>query len=605
MTEKPNIVIYGALSKAEKNAQLTVEDQNDPRNTSIETQVNAVMEELRRKYPNGFEVFGPKGRDRYWFEDNGFSGSKRNRGPELQEAIEEASRVAAERGACELWANTSARFGRGTSRPGEARAIGELFYELRKQNVVLHTVVDDQMVSNEMLVGIGSYIAAKYSEDLGESVKRAKLREFKTGKRPGGPVPDGYTTKEVIGSDDKSVKEVVLDPVREPVVRTIFQLSEGGMPDTQIARRMNDDGFRTKNGRPYTRSSIWATLSNPFYAGRVSMKPKDGERMVKDGKHPALVDPSTFDKIQAARTARDYAKPTEKAVGRPNENHVLARLGVCGQCGGRLFAKTSPYIRKDGTKKRSYSCQNAHLGTGLCDASPIDASVVDQAVIAALPDLFPDFDRWRDSVTAAHDTERDRLLGELDRATADFKKVENTLTKVEAQWTEFVESGDTDSASTVLPIVKKHRKSVTQAKSRLKATQDALKSLTDDPPTNTMLDFANSLQAALRGRLESSGGSIREINQMLRELFVEFRIQRVPDAWQLGDDDADLIYDSEKEMEFHKSRRVVVIQPFAKGGVFHWPYWLSEVSEPPPIKWLSPIGISDPKGNLGTNMRTA
>ena len=110
---------------------------------------------MPQAHPEGFEIIGEANGRR--FIDDGYSGSKRNRGPGLERAIDAAD----EHGEAELWANTSARFGRGTGRRDEARAIGELFYELRRKGVRLHAVQDDELVANEMLVGIGSTIAAK------------------------------------------------------------------------------------------------------------------------------------------------------------------------------------------------------------------------------------------------------------------------------------------------------------------------------------------------------------------------------------------------------------------------------------------------------------
>ena len=69
------------------------------------------------------------------FAESGFSGSKRNRGPQLQAAIDAAVAAARVHGTAELWAFHSSRFGRGSGKLGEARALGKLFYDLRAQGV--------------------------------------------------------------------------------------------------------------------------------------------------------------------------------------------------------------------------------------------------------------------------------------------------------------------------------------------------------------------------------------------------------------------------------------------------------------------------------------
>src|SRR5438045_4147080 len=105
-------IVYGALSKAS-------EDE-----ASIESQIAAVRARLGQLYPEGCEIIGP-------FADDGYSGSKRNRGPELEQAISTAIRAADEFEEVELWAVVSSRFARGSGRRNEARAIGSLFYDLR------------------------------------------------------------------------------------------------------------------------------------------------------------------------------------------------------------------------------------------------------------------------------------------------------------------------------------------------------------------------------------------------------------------------------------------------------------------------------------------
>lgn len=87
------------------------------------------------------------------------SGSKRSRGPGLEAAIADAKSAAAEHGSAELWAWHSARFGRGSGKLGEARAVGELFYAMRRAGVALRTVENDSYVTDEMLIGFAQQFA--------------------------------------------------------------------------------------------------------------------------------------------------------------------------------------------------------------------------------------------------------------------------------------------------------------------------------------------------------------------------------------------------------------------------------------------------------------
>jgi Resolvase, N terminal domain len=162
----PAVVIYGCLSDKAEDEQ------------SIPSQIAKVRERLAAVYPDGFGVVGE-------FTNDVMSGSKRNRGPGLQAAIEAATRAADERGRAELWANTSARFARGRGRKDEARSLLELFTQMSRAGVRLRSVHDDEMLREEQ-VGIASRMAAKHSKDLAESVKRAKRRQAERGEHLGG-----------------------------------------------------------------------------------------------------------------------------------------------------------------------------------------------------------------------------------------------------------------------------------------------------------------------------------------------------------------------------------------------------------------------------------
>lgn len=554
MIEKVRVVIYGALSRASE----------DPDQTSIASQTAAVRAKLAQVYPDGYDDLGE-------FTDDGYSGSKGNRGPALQAAIDAAVSAAP----CELWANTSARFGRGTGRRNEARSLNELHTDLRRAGVDLRTAADDEMVS-PMLVGIGSTIAAKYSLDLSESIKRAKLRQLNRGDHLGGPVCDGYRIVPVYDDTGRMASRTfALDTGREAVVRSIFALASEGVPDAGIARRLNAQGTRTRHGRPFTRRAVQNTITNPWYAGRVAYKRGTADEQIVDGSHPALIDPAEFDRIQLVRAKRDLAEPSEHVIGRPAQNHALAKLARCG-CGERLYAVTSSYRRKDGSRARSYQCHAYRFSTGTCDAQPIDAEVVDAAVIAGLDTLLVDFEAWRRRIEDGHNTERGRLAGEVERAQRAHDDQASKTEAMEAKWSEYLVT-DEHKADLVLPMVERGRDDLTAAQRRLTAARDALASVPTEAPADAMLDFANDLQAAIRGRLDQSGGTMGEVNQALRELFVSFEVRETPGN---GLFDGILI---------QPWLRVDVIAPSSDRETgWPWPALVKPDQDPPPLRWLSP-----------------
>ena len=84
----------------------------------------------------------------------------------LKRRWQPAKAAAAEHGEAELWVFHSSRLARGSGRKNEARALGEVFYDLNRHGVTLRSVQDDPYVTDEAFVGMASKMANKYSEDL-------------------------------------------------------------------------------------------------------------------------------------------------------------------------------------------------------------------------------------------------------------------------------------------------------------------------------------------------------------------------------------------------------------------------------------------------------
>jgi hypothetical protein len=91
------------------------------------------------------------------------------------------------------------------------------------------------------------------------------------------------------------------------------------------------------------------------------------DEQVVDGEHRPLVAPEDFDRLRRLRHDRDLSGGKHTTGGRPAQNHALAKLAVCGKCYERMYAVTSRYRRKDGSRRRTYACHNYHFGTGECD----------------------------------------------------------------------------------------------------------------------------------------------------------------------------------------------------------------------------------------------
>jgi DNA invertase Pin-like site-specific DNA recombinase len=544
MSERTPVVIYASLSKKEAR-----EDGKDrERGASIESQIGEVRDRLDEER---FEISGP-------FSDDGFSGSKRNRGPDLDRAITASLEAAEAHGHAELWAVASSRFGRGSGRLGEARAVGALFYELRAQAVALRTVHDDEFVTNEMLIGFASRQASKYAEDLSAAVKRSKRRQAEAGERLGGPWPLGY--RMVNG-------EACPDPAHQVTIERIFELAGDGVPDARLARAINAEGLRTATCKPFDRRAIQALVTNPTYAALVIH-----EGAEYDGDWQPLVDREAWRRIQAARGKRDLG--AERHIkGRPAHRHLLAKLARCGKCGSPMFVYTSPYRRKDGTRARQYRCRGYAFSDGTCSMK-VDAEAVDAAVVEHLPRVMPDFGAWIAGIEDRHLAERERLQAEVERAGGDRDHQARKAAAAERKWSEYLVS-DEDKADTVLPMVERERQTLEQTEARLRAAEDALASVPEKVERDRLLDFASNLRAEIAGRVGGSH-SVEQLNRSLGELFSGFTIQRDLPA-DTQSDELDDAVEAGGVYVFPNLRREVWLRLLAEHD---------EEEPEPPLEWM-------------------
>ncbi|MDP9416810.1 MAG: recombinase family protein [Actinomycetota bacterium] len=423
------------------------------------------------------------------FKEDGFSGSKRNRGPQLEAAIQTAVRAAEQHGRAELWAFTSSRFGRGTSLKGEARAVGALFYELRDKGVALRTVADDEFVTNEMLIGFASRQASKYTEDLAANVRRGKDAQLKRGVWLGGPVPEGWLLEPMPGTRPPRAR-LVRDRDRAPVILRLIALAQEGWGRNTLARKMNGEGYRTVRGRAWQGRSVENVLLNPVHAGAiVRHRGKPNEEINWDGEHrdQAYLSREDYKALRAAFASRDKAKRGRPQSGQPTRRYALAKLAECAVCGGRMYSTTSPYRRKDGTHARRYVCGNVKGSTGLCDAAPVDAEQVDGWIVEDLHRLTFDFDTWFASVTAADHDERaaaERELADVeDQQSAQRRRVR----QVEATLLRWIEGGQEDRADALADTLTRQQ----QELSRLERAATNLRArLTAEPDHGDEVDAA-------------------------------------------------------------------------------------------------------------------
>lgn len=475
------------------------------------------------------------------FSEENVSAYHGNRGPELEAAIHAAVDAVERHGQAELWVWKSNRLARGSGRRDEARSLLELFTDLRRQGITLRSVTDDEYLREEF-VGMASRMAHKFAEDLGSDVQRGRRRAFDAGEHGGGPCWDGYRDVPLLGADDKPVvsrrgkvkMRREIDPEREPTIRRLWDLLLDGIADTTVAKTLNREGHRTKDGKAWSRRRVQDTRMNPSYAGAVVWhRGKPDQEINWNGIHDGrYLTRDQWESIQASCAARDRGgRPS--GSGRPTGRYVLSKLAVCERCGEPMYASTSPYKRKrDGGQARTYLCKNVHGGTGLCDAPRINAEAVDLAVIQHLDTLFIDFDAWIAELDNSTDQQRAEIQAKLDTDLATLAKLDKRVERIEADYIRQIDKGDDNAAEFVRRMLDRTTSERRRVEDTI-ATQHAAITALDEPATDAMLDIYSRLRDSIRGAADDRSNGFGTLNDRLCAIFKEFRLDQV-DRYVVG-----------------------------------------------------------------------
>lgn len=213
--------------------------------------------------------------------------------------------------------------------------------------------------------------------DLRNRVRTAMRRKAVRGEVLGRP-PYGYR----VGDRNR------LEPVQEEavVVRYIFRLYlQEGLGIRLIARRLNEEGLKTRHNRPWSMVSIRDILRNRAYLGTYQ---RLGVRV--PGTHAALVSPEDFRKVQERLNDRrtNYSPRTVRPF-------LLSGLAYCGNCGNRMIGvsrRQSWKRRSDGEQRvasyRYYQCES-RTNQGICSYNTHRAEALEEDLRQHLAGLDP------------------------------------------------------------------------------------------------------------------------------------------------------------------------------------------------------------------------
>ncbi len=190
-----------------------------------------------------------------------------------------------------------------------------------------------------MLLSFAQFEREVTAERIRDKIAASKRK----GMWMGGSVPLGYQP------DGRTLK---IDETEAETIRTLYDLylKLGTLRDVKEraevldlrSRRRERTGGRISGGTHFDRGHLQHILSNPVYAGRIRHK-----KQVYEGQHPAIIDPTIWDKVQDM--LQSGAAVTRGSRQKATRSLLAGKL--FDETGDRL---TPSHSRKNGKRLRYY-----------------------------------------------------------------------------------------------------------------------------------------------------------------------------------------------------------------------------------------------------------
>ncbi len=323
------------------------------------------------------------------YADEGISGTSMKKRKEFMKMVDDC-----EKGKIDLVITKSTtRFARNTLEGiqivRQLRRLGVgVFFEKENANTLY--------MDNEMILTFFFSQAQAESESLSKNVSWGHRRNFENGKVY-------YQYDSFLGYKKGLDGQPEIDEEQAPIVRRIFARYLMGDSVRKICRDLEADGVRTVRGcEKWSDSTVQNMLRNEKYIGdallqktyvqdiftRKSMK-NEGQlpKYYVHNCHPAIIDRTTFQKVQEEIARRSSKKKTsakaKTELGKYSGKYALSELLVCGECGRPYRRQT--YMPR-GEKYHVWRCLNRlENGTRICKHSPTFwEEDIQDAVVAAM-----------------------------------------------------------------------------------------------------------------------------------------------------------------------------------------------------------------------------
>ncbi len=246
-------------------------------------------------------------------------------------------------------------------------------YRAKKHDVRVEYVAENLPDSPEgvILESVLEGMAEYYSLQLAQNIRRGISESAKKRHVIGLP-PLGY----------RKAKDYTyeIDPETAPIVQLIFEKYASGSTMAEIIKYLNEQGYRTTKGKPFTKNSLPRILSSEKYIGVYTYK----DQVRDESAIPPLIDKETF------ATVQEMLK-----INRRMPSHrwnytdfLLTGKLFCGHCGSLMFGESG--TGKMGVKYNYYTCQQHRKNPAACRKKSVRYDLIEPLVLDEIQSILRD-----------------------------------------------------------------------------------------------------------------------------------------------------------------------------------------------------------------------